>query len=45
MCGIVGLYLKNPKLQQKLPDLKPGQVVQFTYTEAMAASIRPAPAK
>jgi len=37
--------VEDPKLQQKLPDLKPGQVVQFTYTEAMAASIRPAPAK
>jgi len=34
----------DPQMQKKLPDLKPGHVVQFTYTEAMAASIRPAPA-
>ena len=32
-------------MQKKLPSLKPGQVVQFTYTEAIAASIRPAPAE
>jgi hypothetical protein len=31
----------DPALQKKLPSLKPGQVVQITYTEAMAASIRP----
>jgi len=37
--------VSDPQLQKKLPNLKPGQVVQFTYTEAMAASIRPAPAK
>ena len=30
-------------MQKKLPGLKPGQVVQFTYTEAVAASIRPTP--
>ena len=33
----------DPQMQKKLPGLKPGQVVQFTYTEAVAASIRPAP--
>jgi hypothetical protein len=32
----------EPALQQKLAALKPGQVIQLTYTEAMAASIRPA---
>src|SRR5436190_17063569 len=31
----------DPVVQKKLPSLKPGQVVQFTYTEAIAASIRP----
>ena len=31
----------DPALQKKLPNLKPGQVVQFTYTEQMAVSIRP----
>ena len=34
--------VQDPAMQKKLPGLKPGQVVQFTYTEAMAASIRPA---
>lgn len=37
--------VEDPTMQQKLPSLKPGQNVQFTYTEAVAASIRPAPAK
>ena len=32
----------DPALQKKLPNLKPGQVVQFTYSEQVAASIRPA---
>jgi Cu/Ag efflux protein CusF len=31
----------DPDMQKKLSSLKPGQVVQFTYTEAVAASIRP----
>src|SRR5262245_22363918 len=35
----------DPAMQKKLPNLKPGQVVQFTYTEAIAASIRPAVSK
>ena len=35
----------DPQLQKKLPSLKAGQVVQLTYTEAMAASIRPSPPK
>jgi hypothetical protein len=33
--------VSDPALQKKLPNLKPGQNVQFTYTEAVAASIRP----
>jgi hypothetical protein len=35
----------NPDLQSKLPDLKPGDVVQLSYTEAVAAEIRPATAQ
>ncbi len=35
------IHVENPTLQQKLPNLKPGQVVQFDYTQATAASIRP----
>ena len=35
------IYVADSALQQKLPSVKPGQVVQFTYTEAVAASIRP----
>jgi len=37
--------VSDPAMQKKLPSLKPGQVVQFTYTEAIAASIRPAVSK
>jgi hypothetical protein len=33
----------DPAMQRKLPSLKPGQVVQLTYTEAVAAAIRPSP--
>jgi hypothetical protein len=36
--------VQDPDIQSKLPQLKPGQVVQVTYTEAMAASIRPSSA-
>ncbi len=36
------IHVDNPTLQEKLPSLKPGQVVQFDYTQATAASIRPA---
>jgi hypothetical protein len=39
------VQVTDPALQKKLPQLKPGQVVQFTYTEAVAASIRPAAPK
>ena len=34
--------VKDPDNQAKLPELKPGQVMQFTYTEAMAVSVTPA---
>jgi hypothetical protein len=33
--------VQDPALQNKLPTLKPGQVVQMVYTEAIAASIHP----
>jgi Cu/Ag efflux protein CusF len=36
------IQVQDPAMQAKLPSLKPGQVVQFTYTEATAAAIRPA---
>ena len=36
------VYVADTALQQKLPLMKPGQVVQFDYTEAQAAAIRPA---
>ena len=36
--------VQDPELQAKLPNLKPGQVVQLQYTEAVAAAIQP-PAK
>ncbi len=39
------ITVADPAIQKKLPNLKPGQVVQFTYTEAMAVGIRPAPVK
>jgi hypothetical protein len=35
------ITVSDPTLQKKLPNLKPGQVVQFVYTEAVAAAIRP----
>jgi cold shock CspA family protein len=36
------INVQNPALQEKLPSLKPGQVVQFDFVEAVAASIQPA---
>src|SRR5262249_49026564 len=36
------VQVQDPDLQKRLANLKPGQVVQITYTEALAASIRPA---
>jgi hypothetical protein len=37
--------VQDPTLQQKLPNLKAGQVIQLQYTEAVATSIRPAERK
>jgi hypothetical protein len=39
------ISVDDPALQKKLPNLKPGHMVQFVYTEAVAASIRPAAPK
>src|SRR5579871_1091502 len=39
------VHVENAAMQAKLPTLKPGQVVQFDYTEAVAASIRPSAEK
>jgi hypothetical protein len=36
------VHVENAANQAKLPSLKPGQVVQFDWVEAVAASIRPA---
>jgi hypothetical protein len=36
------VHVEDAALQAKLGSLKPGQVVQFDYTEAVAADIRPA---
>jgi hypothetical protein len=36
------VHVQDAALQAKLGSLKPGQVVQFDYTEAVAADIRPA---
>jgi hypothetical protein len=33
--------VSDPELQRRLPALRPGQVVQVTYTEEIAASLRP----
>src|SRR4051794_6513123 len=33
----------DPAIQKKLTSLQPGQMVQVTYREALAASIRPTP--
>jgi hypothetical protein len=33
--------VQDPDVQAKLPNLKPGQVVQITYTEAVAVSLQP----
>jgi len=38
------LTVEDPELQARLPNLKPGQVMMFQYTEAVAAAITP-PAK
>jgi hypothetical protein len=33
--------VQDPANQARLPDLKPGTVLQFTYTQAMAVSVTP----
>jgi hypothetical protein len=33
--------VQDPQIQKKLPEIKPGQMVQFQYEEALATSIRP----
>ena len=40
--GIETVDVQDPDNQAKLPFLKPGQVVQFTYAEATAVSVTPA---
>ena len=35
------VHVEDPEMQAKLPNLKPGQVVQLTYTEALAISLQP----
>ena len=35
------VHVQDPDMQAKLPSLKPGQVVQITYTEATALAIQP----
>lgn len=35
------ITVKDPAMQRRLPSVKPGQVAQFSYTEAMIASIKP----
>ncbi len=33
--------VQDPEVQAKLPGLKPGQVMQLTYTEAVATAVQP----
>jgi hypothetical protein len=35
------ISVTDPENQAKLPSLKPGQVMQFTYTEAVAVAVTP----
>ncbi len=39
--NIETIDVKDPDNQAKLPNVKPGQVMQFTYTEAIAVSVTP----
>jgi type III secretory pathway component EscU len=39
--NVQSVAVQNPALQRKLQDVKPGDMVQITYTEAVAAAIRP----
>ena len=35
------IAVRDPAMQQKLPNVKPGQVLQFTYTQAIIGAIQP----
>jgi hypothetical protein len=35
------VQVRNPELQQKMKGLKVGDLVQFTFTEAVAARLQP----
>ena len=35
------ISVQDPEMQAKLPGLKPGQVMQLTYTEAIATAVQP----
>ena len=35
------IHVSDPDMQARLPNLKPGQVIQVTYTEAIAHAIQP----
>ena len=35
------IAVRDPAMQQKLPNVKPGQVIQFTYTQAIIGAIQP----
>jgi hypothetical protein len=35
------ITVSDPEMQAKLPNVKPGQVYKFTYTEATAVSLEP----
>jgi ribosomal 50S subunit-recycling heat shock protein len=39
------LKVRDPDLQKKADALKPGDVIQLTYTEAVAVALRPTPEK
>ena len=36
------ITVEDPSVRERIKDLKPGEVVQVTYTEAMAVSLEPA---
>ena len=39
--GVETVNVQDPDNQAKLSSIKPGQVMQFIYTEAMAVSVTP----
>jgi hypothetical protein len=39
--GTRTVQVRNPELQQKMKGLKVGDLVQFTFTEAIAARLQP----